>query len=224
MDLTPVAPSLRPAARLVINTIAGLIRPDWQDVEKLPHGPAIIVVNHISNVDPLLVGAFLARNGSWPRFLAKDSLFRIPILGRILTGIAQIPVHRGTATAGDALESAVAAIDKGGCVVIYPEGTITTDPELWPMRAKTGAARLAQRTGAPVVPVGQWGAEQILYGKRLGMPRFLPRKKISMVVGDPLDLADLPVDRATQQIMTVLTGLVGRLRGEIPPGAYDPDK
>ncbi|MBO0810935.1 MAG: 1-acyl-sn-glycerol-3-phosphate acyltransferase [Microlunatus sp.] len=220
MDLTPVAVPLRPAARLVIGTIALLIRQDWRDVGKLPHGPAIIVVNHISNVDPLLVGTFLARNGSWPRFLAKASLFGRPVLGRILTGIAQIPVQRGTVAAGDALEHAVTAIEEGGCVVIYPEGTITTDPELWPMKAKTGAARLALRTGAPVIPVGQWGAEQILYGKRLGMPRFLPRKKISMLVGDPVEIAGLPIDQATDRIMAVITGLVASLRGEQPPVAY----
>lgn len=224
MDVTPVARALRPAARLVIALITALIRPDWQDVEKLPRGGAIIVVNHISNVDPLLVGAFLARNGSWPQFLAKDSLFRVPLLGRILTGIGQIPVHRGTVTAGDALEHAVTAIERGGYVVIYPEGTITTDPELWPMKAKTGAARLAARTGAPVIPVGQWGAERILYGKRIGMPAFLPRKRISMIVGDPVEIGDLPADRATDRIMGAITGLVGRLRGELPPVAYDPDK
>lgn len=224
MDLTPVARPLKPAAWLVIALIARLIRPDWRDVEKLPKGGAIIVVNHISNVDPLVVGAFLARNGLWPQFLAKDSLFRIPVIGRILTGIAQIPVRRGSITAGDALEHAVRTIERGGCVVIYPEGTITTDPDLWPMKAKTGAARLAARTGAPVVPIGQWGAQQILYGKRIGMPAVLPRKKISMLVGDPLEIRDLPADRATDQIMAAITRLVGRLRGETRPVAYDPDK
>lgn len=224
MDLTPVAPVLRPAARLVIGVINRLIRPDWRSTEKLPHGPAIIVVNHISNVDPLLVGAFLARHGLWPRFLAKDSLFRVPVLGRILSGIAQIPVHRGTASAGDALEHAVTAIERGGCVVIYPEGTITSDEQLWPMTGRTGAARLAARTGAPLIPIGQWGAERILYGKRLGIPALLPRKRISMVVGDPIDLDGLTPDQATRRIMTAITGLVAQVRGEIPPVAYDPDK
>ncbi|QGN33090.1 1-acyl-sn-glycerol-3-phosphate acyltransferase [Microlunatus sp. Gsoil 973] len=224
MDLTPVAKLLRPAAWLVISVINLLVRPDWRNAEKLPHGPAIIVVNHISNVDPPLVGAFLARHGLWPRFLAKDSLFAVPILGRILTGIAQIPVQRGTATAGDALEHAVTAIEQGGCVVIYPEGTITTDTGLWPMRAKTGAARLAARTGVPVIPIGQWGAERILYGKRIGIPAFLPRKQISMLVGDPIETDGLSPEQATRRIMTVITGLVAQLRGEIPPVAYDPDK
>lgn len=223
MDLTPVAPVLRPVARLVITVVGWLTREDWQQTDKLPGGPAIVVVNHISNVDPVLVGVFVARNGSWPRFLAKDSLFRIPVLGRILTATSQIPVHRGTAEAADALQHAVTALADGGCVVVYPEGTITSDPQLWPMAARTGAARLAIRTGAPVIPVGQWGAEQILYGKRLGFPAFLPRKKISMLVGDPIDLSGLSVDDATDRIMAVITGLVGQLRGELPPVSYGPD-
>jgi len=224
VDLTPVAPALRPAARLVIGLVAKLTREDWQQAAKLPPGPVIVVVNHISNVDPVLVGVFLARNGLWPRFLAKDSLFGVPVLGRILRAIAQIPVRRGSAQAADSLHHAVTALADGGCVVVYPEGTITSDPQLWPMKARTGAARLAVRTGAPVVPIGQWGAEQILYGKRLGLPAVLPRKKISMLVGDQLDLDGLTIDQATEQIMAAITALVGQLRGEVPPVAYDPDK
>lgn len=224
VDLTPVAPALRPATRLVIGLVARLTREDWKHTAKLPSGPVIVVVNHISNVDPVLVGVFLARNGLWPRFLAKDSLFGVPVLGSILTAISQIPVRRGTAEAADALQHAVTALAEGGCVVVYPEGTITSDPQLWPMKARTGAARLAARTGAPVIPVGQWGAEQILYGKKLGLPAFLPRKKISMLVGDQLDLSGLTIDQATQRIMAAITGLVGQLRGELPPVAYDPDK
>ncbi|GAB3925367.1 1-acyl-sn-glycerol-3-phosphate acyltransferase [Microlunatus endophyticus] len=224
MDLAPVVPLLKPAARLVIATVERLIRPDWRDVSKLPDGPAIVVVNHISNVDPVLVGAFLARSGHWPRFLAKDSLFDVPVLGRILTAIAQIPVHRGSVDAADALQHAVAALADGGYVVIYPEGTITSAPGLWPMKGRTGAARLAARTGAPVIPVGQWGAEKILYGKRLGLPAVLPRKLITMMVGDPIDLEGLSADQATERIMARITELVGRVRGDEPPVAYDPDK
>lgn len=224
VDLTPVAPALRPVARLVIGLVARLTREDWQQADKLPPGPVIVVVNHISNVDPVLVGVFLARNGLWPRFLAKNSLFGVPVLGRILTAISQIPVHRGTAEASDALHDAVAALADGGCVVVYPEGTITSDPRLWPMQARTGAARLAVRTGAPVIPIGQWGAQRILYGKKLGIPAILPRKKISMRVGDQLDLSGLTIDQATERIMSAITELVAQLRGESPPVAYDPDK
>ena len=224
VDLTPVASALRPAARLVIGLVTRLTSADWQQTVKLPPGPVIVVVNHISNVDPVLVGVFLARNGLWPRFLAKASLFGVPVLGRILRAISQIPVRRGSVEASDALQHAVTALADGGCVVVYPEGTITSDPQLWPMKARTGAARLAARAGAPVIPIGQWGAEQILYGKKLGLPAILPRKKISMLVGDQLDLSGLTIDQASRRIMAAITELVGQLRGESPPVAYDPDK
>jgi 1-acyl-sn-glycerol-3-phosphate acyltransferase len=229
VKLTPVAPVLRPAARLVIGTIDLLTRRDWRAANKLPDGGAVIVVNHISNVDPAVVAVFLARNNLWPQFLAKDSLFANPLLGRIFRGIAQIPVRRGTSAAGDALDSAVTAIEQGGCVVIYPEGTITTDPELWPMKAKTGAVRLARRTGCPVIPVAQWGAQQIMFGKRIEFPKFLPRKRISMLVGDPIDVSDGTAEQATAEIMAVITDLVAQLRGEPSPSgessvAYHPDK
>jgi 1-acyl-sn-glycerol-3-phosphate acyltransferase len=227
----PVIPVLRPVVRSVIALGAAVTRRDWRNVDKIPRdGGLIVVANHISNADPLILGAFVGRNGRYPQFLAKASLFDKPVLGRLLAGAGQIPVQRGSMAAGDALEHAVAAIEHGGCVVIYPEGTITTDPTLWPMRGKTGAARLALRTGCPVIPVGQWGAQEILYGKRIGMPRVLPRKRISMLVGDPVPLDDLRavpqtpevIVQATGRIMAAVTELVAELREAPPPQlAYD---
>ena len=131
----------------------------WRGTENIPMtGPAIVVPNHISSLDPVLVGVFLAYNGRWPHFLAKESMFRAPVLGRLMAGAAQIPVHRGSVKAKDSLVSARAALDAGQVVVLYPEGTITYDPEEWPMAVHTGAARLAIDSGVPVIPVGQWGA------------------------------------------------------------------
>lgn len=232
--MTAVHPVLRPLIRLAVACMSALIRPDWRHAERLPQHPdrpgggAIVVVNHISNVDPLLVGTFLVQHRILPRFLAKDSLFSTPVIGAILRGASQIPVHRQTSVAGDALDAAVRAIDEGAVVVIYPEGTITNDPDLWPMAGKTGAGRLALRTGCPVIPVGQWGAEQILYGKRLGFPRFLPRKTISMLVGEPVALDDLRAGgpgqarEATRRIMAAITDLVAEVRGEPAPVPYHP--
>lgn len=215
---------MKPLAWAVIGLIDLLTRRDWRQQELLAapaaSDGAILAVNHISNVDPLVVGTFVARNGLWPQFLAKESLFEVPLLGRALRRIGQIPVQRRGTAARDALQHAVTALERGGCVVIYPEGTITDDPGLWPMSGRTGAARLALQTGCPLIPVGQWGAEQILYGRSRGCPRFLPRKTISMMVGDPIDLSDL-VDRppgeatrlATERLMAAITVLVTQLRG-----------
>jgi 1-acyl-sn-glycerol-3-phosphate acyltransferase len=214
----------------VVTLLNAIVRPltrrDWRAQDKVPQtGGVIFVVNHISNADPLALGQFLAFSGRWPRFLAKASLFRVPVVGRVLRACGQIPVQRQSARSADALLAAVEAVHQGRAVVIYPEGTITRDPDLWPMAGKTGAARIALRTGCPVVPIGQWGAQELMYGPQLHFPKLLPRKTLRMLVGDPVDLDDLrdqPVttdtlDTATDRIMDAITDLVAELRQEQPP-------
>ncbi len=220
----------------VVSLLHLVVRPltkrDWRHQEKLPaQGGVIIVANHISNVDALALGQFVAFSGRWPRFLAKVSVFQVPGLGAILRRAGQIPVLRGAKQARDALDAARDALAQGRAVTIYPEGTITADPDLWPMRGKTGAARLALDTGCPVIPIGQWGAQEIMYGKRLHLPNVLPRKTFRLEVGDPVDLDDLrdsPVTpavltEATARIMTAITTLVAGLREQPPPAVpFDP--
>jgi 1-acyl-sn-glycerol-3-phosphate acyltransferase len=213
-----------------------IVRPltlrDWRGQDKIPRtGGVILVANHISNVDPLALGQFVAFSGRWPRFLAKASLFRYPVLGAVLRACGQIPVQRQSAKSADALVAAVEAVTQGRAVVIYPEGTITGDPDLWPMEGKTGAARIALRTGCPVIPIGQWGAQELMYGKEISFPRLLPRKTFRLAVGDPVALDDLrkaPVSgavlqAATNRIMDAVMALVADLRQEQPPAArFDP--
>ena len=211
-----------------------LTRRDWRGQEKIPQtGGVIFVANHISNADPLALGQFLAFSGRCPRFLAKASLFRYPVLGHILRACGQSPVQRQSAKSADALLAAVEAVGDGRAVVIYPEGTITHEPDLWPMEAKTGAARIALRTGCPVIPVGQWGAQELMYGREVHFPRLLPRKTLRLVAGDPVALDDLreaPVtaavlDAATTRIMDAITGLVAELRQASPPAQrFDPQR
>lgn len=203
----------------------------WIDGDKLPAtGGCVVVLNHISHVDPLLTAHFVYDHGRLPRYLAKSGLFRNPVLGRFLQALGQIPVSRLTADAVGAYDAAVAAVRAGECVVVYPEGTITRDPGLWPMTGKTGAARIALATGCPVVPVGQWGAHEILppYSTR---PRLVPRRTVTFKVGDPVDLGPLPqgaataeqLRRATDLIMDAVTALVAEIRGEQPPAErFDP--
>ena len=148
----------------------------------------MIALNHLSHVDPLTAALLVYDHGRIPRYLAKSGLFNNKALGFFLRAAGQIPVERESASATGAFAAAVAAVRRGECVIIYPEATITRDPDLWPMRGKSGAARIALETGCPVVPVGQWGAQAILppYTKK---PHLVPRKKIIARIGPPVDLS-----------------------------------
>lgn len=181
--------------------------------------------NHVSHIDPLMIGLFLAEQGIAPRFLAKEGLFRTRFVGTLLTRSDQIPVHRGSSSTAESLARVEDAVRRGLPVVVYPEGTITRDPDGWPMTGRTGAVRVALATGAPLVPLAQWGAQGVLapYAKR---PHVWPRTPITIEVGDPIDLDDLrgrPIDEAvlregTERLMARLTQMVADIRGELPSG------
>jgi 1-acyl-sn-glycerol-3-phosphate acyltransferase len=212
-------------------TLLATTRRTWIDGEKIPAtGGCILVFNHVSHVDPLTAAHIVYDHGRVPRYLAKSGLFKNRALGYLLRSAGQIPVERLSKNAKGAFDAAVAAVDAGECVVVYPEGTLTRDPDLWPMVGKSGAARIALETGCPVIPVGQWGAHDLLYpyAKR---PHLVPRTKITMKVGDPVPLDDLRalprstgvINEATARIMESLTRLVEDLRGEEAPAErFDP--
>ena len=205
--------------------------PRWSGGEHVPaRGGVVIAANHISHADPFTFALFVYDQGRLPYFLAKSEVFRIPVARRLLAATGQIPVHRMTADAAHAFTAAVAAVDEGKAVVVYPEGTLTRQPDLWPMAAKTGAARIALASGAPVVPVAQWGAHEILYpyAKR---PTLRLRMPVLTRAGAPVDLDDLrgrPLTpelarEATDRIMTAITVLLEELRGEqAPRERFDP--
>ena len=220
---------------------ADLIRPllnliakrDWRGIENIPKsGAAIAVCNHISYVDPLLFTHFLYDNGRAPRYLGKASLFKLPIIGRVLLGAGQIPVERETSSASQSLQHAIAFLNSGHLLGVYPEGTLTRDENYWPMKAKTGIARLAILTQVPVIPCAQWGAQKILpaYSKKV---KLFPRTKVIVVAGEPLDFskwygkAEDPValEEATAFVMSAITRLLEDLRGEKAPAEiFDPKK
>lgn len=197
---------------------------DWRGAEHLPDEGFVLAANHISHIDPFTFSHFLVDHEIPPRFLAKAAVVEIPVLGRLVRATEQIPVYRGTATAAGAFSAAVEAVQGGACIIFYPEGTITRDPDLWPMEGKTGAARVALTTGCPVIPVAQWGPHEILapYSKRL---RLLPRKTVHVSVGPPVDLDDLRRDpitsaqitQATDRIMDAITAQMSQVRGEPVP-------
>jgi 1-acyl-sn-glycerol-3-phosphate acyltransferase len=204
------------------------------------------VANHTTELDPVTVAFPAFVEGALPRFLAKDSLFRAPVLGYIMRKLAHIPVVRGSVDARKSLITARKIVEAGGAVVIFPEGTTTHDPQLWPMQARTGAARLALATGAPVYPVAHWGDEQILgyvdepgEDGRIKEKRkisLFPRKTVRVKVGKALDIASLVEDASpeakhtrtelgvvTDAMLDAITAELEKIRGEkAPEGRWNP--
>lgn len=215
-------------AGLLISFLRSIARYDMQGLEHVPkRGGFVLAPNHVSEFDPLVMSYVVWRAGRVPRFLAKASLFRVPGLGWLLRRTGQIPVERGGG-GGDALLAAADLLGRGHGVIVYPEGTLTRDPDMWPMRGKTGAVRLALEHGVPVVPVAHWGVQAILprWGKKL---RLRPRKHVAIRVGPPLDLAGVAaqdsaaVAAATERLMDAVTGLLQGIRGGTPPAErFDP--
>jgi 1-acyl-sn-glycerol-3-phosphate acyltransferase len=171
----------------------------WSGQDRIPKSGGVIVAsNHISYVDPLTLGLYVLEADRIPFFLAKSSLFEVPLLKKVFIGANQIPVYRGTADAANALTAAVDAVKEGKSVLIYPEGSATRDPDCWPMKARTGIARLALETGAPVIPVAQWGPQQV-WRYKAKLPSLFPRKRVQILAGEPVDLSKykgLPIDTA----------------------------
>ncbi|RZS39268.1 1-acyl-sn-glycerol-3-phosphate acyltransferase [Herbihabitans rhizosphaerae] len=216
------------AAAVLFYPLTWMGKSVYRDTERIPRdGAALLVMNHVSHLDPAVDAVFVHRNKRVPRFLAKDSLFRVPIFGKILGGSGGIPVYRGTASAQESLRAAHEALANGKLVLIYPEGTITKDPDGWPMRAHTGVARLALQNDIPVVPAARWGTNHIWNGYTKKF-RPLPRKKLYTSVGDPIDLSEYrnrPVTNevlreVTDLIMTRVRDLLGEIRHEPVPEAF----
>lgn len=198
---------------LIFYPLAWLARVKPRGAERIRRdGPVLLVMNHVSHLDPPIDAVFVHRNGRVPRFLAKESLFRTPIFKYLISGAGSIPVHRRSIGAADSLQAAGAALREGKLVVIYPEGTITRDPDGWPMRAFTGVARLALQNDVPIIPAARWGTQAILNGYTKKFRPF-PRKQVHIVVGEPMDLSayrELPV---TNQLLRDVTDLMmGRIR------------
>lgn len=198
---------------------------EWSGMENMPSGGGFILTpNHMSQFDPLLVAHYVYASGRWPRFLAKSGIWKVPVIGFLMTKCKQIPVVRGSVEAAKSVENMAAALADGGVVVIYPEGTTTRDPNLWPMRGRTGAARLALLTGAPVVPMATWGA-QAVHDVRTKKVSLRPRVPVKVSVGKPVDLSrwlgEAPtrvvLDEVTEAIQLASRDLLAGLREETPP-------
>jgi len=209
-----------------------LIKLRWQGKENIPRAGGIILApNHMSYADWATIAIFSDGYAHrYPVFMIKSGIFEVKVIGPLMYKFGQLPVYRDRGDAGLVLKQAEQALLAGAAVIVYPEGTATRDPDLWPMVGKTGAARLALTTGAPVIPVAHWGAQDILpYGtKKL---HLFPRKTVRMVAGPPVDLSAYAgqqlgastLQHATADIMADITALLAGIRQETPPAVpWDP--
>ncbi len=194
----------------------------FEDLQHIPPtGPAIVACNHISYLDPIGNAMAVIKADRRPRFLAKHELFEIPVVGSALRGAKQIPVDRST---GDLtpLRSAESALAAGEVVVIYPEGTVTKNPDSLPMEGKTGVVRLSLASGVPVTPMASWGSQAVWQKSGRGSLKF--GRPVWAKVGPPLDFSDRAAqanDREalremTDQVMGAITAIVEDLRKRYP--------
>lgn len=227
-NTNPAPPAYRTLLRIVHPIMSALTRRHWIDGDKVPsEGGVLVVSNHLGNYDTLAVGEFLIYHGRWPRYMGKEEIWKVPVVRWFANQCRQIPVRRNTPLAKDALIHAAEALREGDVVAMYPEGTITRDPDGWPMTGRLGAARLALETGATVLPVAVVGSERVLGGARLRPPAiWRGRADVYVKVGDPVDLSGFHtsgeptrghLESVVTLIMDRLSGLVGEIRGETPP-------
>ena len=198
-------------------------------------GAFVLAPNHYSEIDPLVMGVAvwkLGRRAALPREGERSSRTRCS--GWLLRTSGQIPVERdGGARATRRSARPSELVEKGRIVIIYPEGTLTRDPDLWPMRGKTGAVRIALERGIPVIPAAHWGTQAILprYAQEAQpVPAQAHRRDhrraastSSQYRGKPLDQSTLLA--ATGELMDAITALLAELRGERAPAErWDPAK
>jgi len=199
-----------------------------EGAENIPtSGPVIVACNHISYFDPLCHAYMIDRSGRKCRFFAKSELWKNPFLKLVLTHAHQIPVERGSGESGP-VEKAIEWLRKDELVVIYPEATITTNPDLTPMQGKTGVGRVALATGAPVVPIAVWGSHWVRPKKRKPVMKW--RRLITLKAGKPITFEDLrdrdPAEaarEATDRVMAELDRLVRELHKSYPEGGAVPE-
>ena len=176
-------PVYRGLAAIVLPAVAAMAKLRIRGHEHVPaKGAFVLSPNHYSEIDPIIMAVAIYRSGRIPRFMAKASLFEIPVIGRILTAAGQIPVERaGRSSHGEPMEAARRIVRDELGVIVYPEGSLTRDPALWPMRGKTGAVRMALEAGIPLIPAAHWGTQHLMprYGKAI---HPFPRKRIDITI------------------------------------------
>jgi putative phosphoserine phosphatase / 1-acylglycerol-3-phosphate O-acyltransferase len=185
---------------------------DIEGIEKIPRaGAAILVGNHRSYFDPAAMSIAIARSGRTVRFLGKKEVFDVPVVGQLAAALGGIRVDRGTGS-DEPLEAAADALRGGEMVAIMPQGTIPRGPAFFDpkLKGRWGAVRLARMSGAPVIPVGLWGTENV-WPRSARLPNLLnvtspPHVRIR--VGDPVELKGSSLDADTNRIMRAIAALL----------------
>lgn len=192
---------------------------EFSHVDRIPAtGPAILVANHRSYFDVAAMSLVIAKSGRPARFLGKKEVFDAPIVGQVAAAMGGIRVDRATGS-DEPLEAAADALTGGEMVALMPEGTIPRGPAFFEpkLRGRWGAARLAQMTGAPVIPVGMWGTEKV-WPRSKRLPNMLaltnpPTVRIS--VGPEVALKHKSLDGDTKRIMKAISA-------QLPAEAREP--
>ena len=194
----------------------------FEGLEHIPSEGAVLVAgNHVSYFDPLAHGYMLVKAGRRPRYLAKKELYQNPVLRSLLRGTRQIPVDRGSGSAAP-VEAARQAMKQGEVVIVYPEATLTTNPDHSPMQGKTGIARLTLSASVPVVPIAVWGSQHVW--QRSGRQSLKFGRPIWLKAGAPMDFSPFEEEQedprtlrqVTDMVMDELTRLVNDLRARYP--------
>jgi 1-acyl-sn-glycerol-3-phosphate acyltransferase len=216
-----IAPALVfPICRL---RVSGAVPPSLRE------GPLILAANHISPVDPAVMTAACRKVRLAPRFMATGGVFRTPVVGALMRRCGHIRVDRRTADVAQALPAAAAALAANATVLVYPEGRIGLDPWMWPERGKTGVARMAAMSGAPVVPVAQWGTHRVLpYSTPRGLGRALlaavwRRPVVQVRFGEPVDLSGVSGTAGAQVMQATRLIIEGIDRTLLPLRAGEPE-
>jgi 1-acyl-sn-glycerol-3-phosphate acyltransferase len=186
-----------------------------------PEGPVLLACNHTSYFDPLAHALAVVNAHRRPRFLAKKELYDNWFMGRLLRGAKQIPVDRGSGSRAP-IDAAVGALREGEAVLIFPEGTVSTNPDHTPMRGKTGVARIALEAGLPIIPSAVWGAQQVI--QKGGQKGITFGRPIWAKIGEPMDFSEYADKRddsevlrsITDSVMAEISRLVADLRSRYP--------
>jgi putative phosphoserine phosphatase/1-acylglycerol-3-phosphate O-acyltransferase len=194
-------PELMPFVRFDIDGIANIPKP----------GAGILAANHRSYFDPAALSVLIAKSGRTVRFLGKKEVFDVPVVGAVATALGGIRVDRASGS-DEPLEAAADALAGGELVAIMPQGTIPRGPAFFEpeLKARWGAARLAQRTRAPVIPVGLWGTEKV-WPRSSRLPNVLSLTAPPVVrirVGSPVELKYRSLDADTKRIMEAIVALL----------------